>query len=182
MYSIALVTIFGIALFLGLLAAAGMFLVGAMEKRTGAPVVPAATRSASVSSDVTLYVRAEGEPADLFGGHPVGERKGLLRADELHAVCASLAERVDRLRDAAVIYAAPTFYAPYDDGQPGTHYRLRVRTRKPVRTIAPPISRDALRDSLREIAALDSEALIAAHLETVTPKRDRALPKLEGLV
>jgi hypothetical protein len=181
MFSIALVVVFGFAFLLALLAAGGMFLVGYMEKQRGAPRVGPANRSASTSSDVTLYLRADGDPAALFGGHELRAREGLLDASALSRVCESLAAQAEALRGAAVVYAAPRFFAPYDDGLGGAHYRLRVRSRRPLRTIGAPIHREALRASLLEMASLESSELIAAHLELVAPKRERALPRLEAL-
>jgi hypothetical protein len=181
MFSIALVVVFGFAFLLALVAAGGMFLVGYLEKKRGAPIVRPATRSPSTSSDVTLYLRADDDPAALFGGHELGTREGLLDAPALRTVCEALAVRVESLRDAAVVYAAPRFFAPYDDGAGGAHYRLRVRSRRPLGTVGTPIDREALRASLLEIAALEPSELIAAHLEPVAPKRERALPRLEAL-
>jgi hypothetical protein len=182
MFSIALVVVFGFALLLALGAATGMFIVAKMEKRRGAPAVPPSSRSASTSSDVTLFLRAADDPASLFGGHELGAREGLLDAPALRIVCEALASHVEVLRDAAVVYAAPRFFAPYDDGGDGPYYRLRVRSRRPLRTIGVPIAREALRASLLEIGGLEPSELIAAHLEAIAPKRERALPQLEALV
>jgi hypothetical protein len=182
MFSIALVVIFGFALLLTLGAAIGMLLVAHMEKRRGASAVPPPVRGPSTSSDVTLYLRADADPTSLFGSHELGARQGLLDAEALRTVCEALAAHVDALRDAAVVYAAPTFYAPYDDGRGGPYFRLRVRSRRPLRTVGLPIARDALHESLLEMSALEQGELIAAHLEAVAPRRDRALPKLEALV
>jgi hypothetical protein len=131
---------------------------------------------------VTLYLRADADPSSLFGRHELGAREGLLDAAALRTVCEALAARVDVLRDAAVVYAAPTFYAPYDDGGAGPCFRLRVRSRRPLQTLGLPIEREALRASLLEMSALDQGELVAAHLEAVAPRRDRALPHLEALV
>src|SRR5690606_20496898 len=143
MFSIALVVIFGFALLLALGAAIGMFLVGYTEKRRGAPVVPPSSRGSSTSSDVTLYFRADAAPSELFGGFALGARDGLLDASALASVCEALAARVDALRDGAFVYAAPRFYAPFDDGGGGPHYRLRVRSRRPLRTVGSPIARES---------------------------------------
>lgn len=182
MFSIALAVVFGTALLLALTAAFGIFLVGYLEKRRGAPTVPPPSRAPSTSSDVTLYFRSEEAPSALLGGHELGAREGLLDAASLRAICRSLATNLGAMRDAAVVYAAPRFYAPYDDGAPGTHLRLRVRSRRPLRTIAPPIAREALRTSLLEMSELEEAELIAAQLDSVAPRRDRALPHLEALV
>ncbi|NLE47081.1 MAG: hypothetical protein GX614_01620 [Sandaracinaceae bacterium] len=181
MYSIALVTFTAIALGLGAIVIFGIWLAATLEKRRGTIPIPTSTRAPATSADISLFLRFAEDSSPIELSERARARKGLIDAGETHDILNEIKRRIDEIKSAQIVYAAPQLLQPYRDGEPGRAYRLRLRSRRPFTLVDRPLNRARIVETLDALLDRQTDEIIVAHFEEVKPRRDRSLPRFEDL-